>query len=45
MRKSLLEARLNSLEGLAFWLAVGIILNIIGIIIIHKNENSYAKVI
>ena len=45
MRKSLLEGKLNSLEGLAFWLAIGIVLNIIGIIIIHKNENSYAKVI
>ena len=45
MRKSLLEAKLNSFEGLLFWLAIGIILNIIGIIIIHKNENSYAKVI
>ena len=45
MRKSLLEAQLNSFEGLAFWLGIGIILNIIGIVIIHKNENSYAKVI
>lgn len=45
MRKSLLEGRWNSFEGLAFWLVIGIILNIIGIMIIHKNENSYAKVI
>ena len=45
MRKSLLDAKFNSYEGLLFWLVIGIILNIIGIIIIHKNENSYAKVI
>ena len=45
LRKSLLENKLVSFEGLAFWLAVGIILNIIGIIVIHRNENSYAKVI
>ena len=44
-RKALLEAKNPSIEGLLFWLAIGIILNIIGIRIIHKNENSYAKVI
>lgn len=44
-RKVLLEARNPSFEGLLFWLVIGIILNIIGIHIIHKNENSYAKVI
>lgn len=45
LRKVLLEAQLPSFEGLAFWLVIGIVLNIIGITIIHKNENSYAKVI
>ena len=45
LRKVLLEAKLPSFEGLLFWLVVGIIINIIGIRIIHKNENSYAKVI
>ena len=45
LRKALLEAKSPSFEGLLFWLVVGIILNIIGIHIIHKNENSYAKVI
>ena len=45
LRKALIEAQLPSFEGLAFWLAIAIILNIIGIIVIHKNENSYAKVI
>ena len=44
-RKALLEAQLPSFEGLAFWLVLAIILNIVGIHIIHKNENSYAKVI
>lgn len=45
LRKVLLEHRLPSFEGLAFWLIIGIILCGIGIHIIHKNENSYAKVI
>ena len=45
LRKVLLEAKTPCLEGLLFWLIIGIILNIIGISIIHKNENSYAKVI
>lgn len=45
LRKVLLEMRNPSFEGLLFWLVIGIILNIIGIHIIHKNENSYAKVI
>lgn len=45
LRKVMLEARFPSFEGLLFWLAIGIIICIIGIRIIHKNENSYAKVI
>ncbi len=45
MRKVLLESKLPSFEGLAFWLIIGLILCFIGINIIHKNENSYAKVI
>ena len=45
LRKVMLEAQLPSFEGLLFWLAIGIIICIIGIRIIHKNENSYAKVI
>lgn len=31
--------------GLLIWLVIGIIICIIGVRIIHKNENSYAKVI
>lgn len=45
VRKVLLEKRLPSFEGLGFWLFIGVVLCIIGINIIHKNENSYAKVI
>lgn len=45
LRKVLLDGRMPSFEGLLFWLVIGIILTFIGIKIIHKNENSYAKVI
>lgn len=45
LRKVMLENRMPSFEGLAFWLVAGIILCVIGIAIINKNENSYAKVI
>jgi ABC-type polysaccharide/polyol phosphate export permease len=44
-RKVLLYGSLPSIEGLALWLFVGIVLCMIGIHVIHKNENSYAKVI
>lgn len=44
-RKCMLEGVLISYEGLLFWLVIGIILCVIGVTIIHKNENSYAKVI
>ena len=45
LRKVMLEARMPSFEGLAVWLLIAIIINVIGINIIHKNENNYAKVI
>lgn len=45
LRKVLLEGRMPSFEGLAFWVIIGFILCVIGIKVIHKNENSYAKVI
>lgn len=45
LRKVMLECKAPSIEGLLFWLVVGIILSVIGIRTIHKNENSYAKVI
>lgn len=45
LRKAALYGKIPSLKGLAFWLVVGIFLCIIGAHVIHKNENSYAKVI
>ncbi len=44
-RKILIDGKMPSLAGLSFWLFVGIILTMIGVKIIHKYENSYAKVI
>jgi ABC-type polysaccharide/polyol phosphate export permease len=45
MRKALLENSLPSFEGLAVWFLIGLGLCALGIHLIHKNENSYAKVI
>ncbi len=45
LRKVMLEGRICSITGLTFWLVIGLILCFIGIKIIHKNENTYAKVI
>ena len=45
LRKVLLENKLPSFEGLAFWLVIGLALCAFGVHVIHKNENSYAKVI
>lgn len=44
-RKTMLYGKNPSFEGLIVWLIIGIILCIIGVRMIHKNENSYAKVI
>jgi len=44
-RKVIIYAKNPSFAGLGLWLIVGIILCIIGVHTIHKNENSYAKVI
>lgn len=44
-RKTMLYGLHPSFQGLGFWLIIGCILCVIGINIIHKNENSYAKVI
>lgn len=44
-RKVLLGNLMPSFEGLLVWLIIGLVLCYIGINIIHKNENSYAKVI
>ncbi len=45
MRKVMIENRLPSFQGLGVWLVVSIFILIVGIRIINKNENSYAKVI
>ena len=45
VRKALLENAVPNLIGLGIWFVIGIILCIIGVRMIHKNENSYAKVI
>lgn len=44
-RKVTVYGELPSFEGLIFWLVIGIVLCMIGIRLIHKYENSYAKVI
>lgn len=44
-RKVLIYGQDPSFEGLAVWFGIGILLCIIGIRMINKNENSYAKVI
>ena len=45
LRKVLLQGKFPSFEGLGIWLLISIGLCLIGINLIHKNENSYAKVI
>lgn len=45
LRKVMIYGINPSFEGLFFWFIIGSILCILGIKIIHKNENSYAKVI
>lgn len=45
LRKVTVFGTLPSFVGLGCWLIVGLILCAIGIHVIHKNENSYAKVI
>lgn len=45
LRKVLIYGQLPNFVWLAFWLLIGLGLCAIGIHVIHKNENSYAKVI
>ena len=45
VRKCLVEGTMISIFGVLFWFVMGLILCFIGIHVIHKNENSYAKVI
>ena len=44
-RQVAISGNLVSIKGLAFWLVIGLILCIYGVHVIHKYENSYAKVI
>ena len=45
LRKVAIYGKMCSIEGLIIWLIISLILCAIGIHVIHKNENSYAKVI
>ncbi len=45
LRKSLIFGKLLNFKMLGIWFIVGLILCAIGVHVIHKNENSYAKVI
>lgn len=45
LRKVILYGKLPSFEGLFIWAIIGMILCAIGIHMVHKNENTYAKVI
>ena len=45
LRKVLIYGKLPDFMFLGIWTIVGILLCLIGIHVIHKNENSYAKVI
>ena len=45
LRKVMLQNTMASFFGLFVWCIISIILCLIGIHLIHKNENSYAKVI
>lgn len=45
MRQCMLYRHHPSFLGLGFWFIIGIVLCLIGVHVIHKNENSYAKVI
>ena len=45
LRKVAIYSSLPSFGALAIWLVIGLLLCLLGIHVIHKNENSYAKVI
>lgn len=44
-RKCILYGEQPSISLLLFWLVIGLIISIIGVRLIYKNENSYVKVI
>ena len=45
IRNVLLNNSLPDFMGLGIWFVIGVVLVLIGVHVIHKNENSYAKVI
>ena len=45
LRKVMIYGKMPSFEGLALWLVISLGLCALGVHVIHKNENSYAKVI
>lgn len=45
LRKVAIYGTLPSFIGIIVWLIIGLLLCLLGIHVIHKNENSYAKVI
>ena len=45
LRKVLIYGSMPNLLMLLFWFVIGLVLCAIGVHVIHKNENSYAKVI
>ena len=45
LRKALIYADMPNFKWLLLWMLVGLLLTTLGIKVIHKNENSYAKVI
>ncbi len=45
LRKATVYGKMTSYELLGFWLVIGLLLCAFGVHVIHKNENSYAKVI
>lgn len=44
-RKVMIGGIAPSFKGLLLWLVIGIVVTIIGVTMVHKNENSYVKVI
>ena len=44
-RKVVLYSKLPSFEGLLLWFGIGLVLCVLGVHLVHKNENTYAKVI
>ena len=44
-RNALIDGQVSNLVPLTVWLCVGILLSVIGVHTIYKNENSYVKVI